>query len=482
VSLTSSTTVRRSFPGVVSLPDGTVPATVEFDNGSVRLYVVGDAVGSWPRPEVDFRAVEDGYELHAEGDFLRFVPEEASAFEAFLSGGTQSPMPSDPPEPPPISVEAPPIRPPRPIESHRPEPRTTLEESSADVGAGALLPPLDDRRDEPSGLLVDTEPDEYFAAGLDGPPPAPTPTPPPPATNSAPRSQPTSPPEPPAPAAPPQPDPPPSEEPSATQKTEESAPERVGAPTPSQPPVAPGRLSQLVRRAESPRTDDDRPARSPEEVGAADDDTPEALSDAENLRQWGIVIAGAVLVVAILGMAAWAVINFIGGEEPNPETDSTTPVTSAPPLSTTTTAPPPPPTTVPPENAAAAATFVEEWNAIASQYGYHHLTIGGEALPLSTAPVPAVHLVYDESGVLELSMAPKGSGSDRDILFAMGIAVAWADPSLSPEGRRDVLGALGVDVQNPTVSEMGGELDRNGISYSIAISNDVLRFRVQPAD
>ena len=100
MSLTSSTTVRRSFPGVVSLPDGTVPATVEFDNGSVRLYVVGDAVGSWPRPEVDFRAVEDGYELHAEGDFLRFVPEEASAFEAFLSGGTQSPMLSDPPEPP----------------------------------------------------------------------------------------------------------------------------------------------------------------------------------------------------------------------------------------------------------------------------------------------------------------------------------------------------------------------------------------------
>jgi hypothetical protein len=237
-------------------------------------------------------------------------------------------------------------------------------------------------------------------------------------------------------------------------------------------------LAQRLRQARRAEKHE-RPAPSVEEP--AEDDTPAPLSDAENLRQWGIVIGGAVLLLAILGVAAWAVLSSLVGEEPaaTPET-VTTPATSVPPPPTTTTTAPPPSTTVSPENAAAAAAFVDSWNAIAAQYGFHHLTIAGEALPLSSAPVPAVHLIYDEDGALELSMAPEGTGSDRDILYAMGIAVAWADPSLSPEARRDVLGALGVDVDDPKISDMGGELSRNGVTYSIEVRNEVLRFRVQP--
>jgi hypothetical protein len=43
-----------------------------------------------------------------------------------------------------------------------------------------------------------------------------------------------------------------------------------------------------------------------------------------------------------------------------------------------------------------------------------------------------------------------------------------------------VLGALGVDVDDPKISDMGGELSRNGVTYSIEVRNEVLRFRVQP--
>src|SRR5690606_27911585 len=71
-------------------------------------------------------------------------------------------------------------------------------------------------------------------------------------------------------------------------------------------------------------------------------------------------------------------------DAPGPEAAAET---TLPPPTTTTTAPPPTTAaTVPPENAATAAAFVEGWNSIAAQYGYHHLTIGGDALPISVAP------------------------------------------------------------------------------------------------
>lgn len=405
--------MRRVFPGAVILPDGNVPATVEFDDGSVRLYVVGDAVGAWPRPEVDFRPVDDGWELHAEGDSLVFLPERASDFEAFVTGADSPDAAGAPAVAPPVSVEAPTIRPPRPVEAHRPAPSPSAPRAVAPTGKGT----------------------ETGAAA----------TLPPAAPGDA---------------------------------------DATAAGDPATPAgdfrVPPPRFAQLLREARDQRAPEERTEPAAEE--AAEDASPTPLSDSENLRQWAIVIGGGVVLVATLAVAAWAILSFLGGREPEdaPGPEAAAETTLPPPTTTTTAPPPTTAATVPPENAAAAAAFVEGWNSIAAQYGYHHLTIGGDALPISVAPVPAVHVVYDENGVLEMTMAPKGTGSDRDILFAMGIAVAWADPSLSPEGRRDVLGALGVDVGNPNVADMGGTLSRNGVDYSIDVSNDVIRFRVQP--
>lgn len=405
--------MRRVFPGAVILPDGNVPATVEFDDGSVRLYVVGDAVGAWPRPEVDFRPVDDGWELHAEGDSLVFLPERASDFEAFVTGADSPDAAGAPAVAPPVSVEAPTIRPPRPVEAHRPAPSPSAPRAVAPTGKGT----------------------ETGAAA----------TLPPAAPGDA---------------------------------------DATAAGDPATPAgdfrVPPPRFAQLLREARDQRAPEERTEPAAEE--AAEDASPTPLSDSENLRQWAIVIGGGVVLVATLAVAAWAILSFLGGREPEdaPGPEAAAETTLPPPTTTTTAPPPTTAATVPPENAAAAAAFVEGWNSIAAQYGYHHLTIGGDALPISVAPVPAVHVVYGENGVLEMTMAPKGTGSDRDILFAMGIAVAWADPSLSPEGRRDVLGALGVDVGNPNVADMGGTLSRNGVDYSIDVSNDVIRFRVQP--
>lgn len=549
----SSTAVRRSFTGALSLPDGSVPATVEFENGSVRLYVVGDPVGRWPRQEVTFRPTDGGYELHAEGDFLRFQPDQVSDFDDFVGAPTPTPPPPSPQNgTPAVPVDAPPIRPPRPVDTPPDLGRADPPSVGAEHDLFGPLPAATTNvaPEDPPGLLVDEAADEFFAAGLDGPPteesPGPTPNLPhrpiPRALERRPAmGEPIADPQPhtigqsavpptdadraPKPIARTQPDDPPAPSPvtgpveavpppGGEAKTEAAAstedipeeaasvvvesprPEPVATPaTPStrEKPSAgsaagtPGRFAQLIRQAASQQPAPEKPASPPpppattEDVEPEGDDVPEALTDEENLRQWGLVIGGAIVVLVILGVAVWGVISLVGGGDPaTEETVATTPTTEPPPLTTTTTSPPPPAPTVSPENAAAAAAFVDGWNAIASQYGYHHLIVAGESLPLSTAPVPAVHLVYDENGGLELSMAPKGTGADRDILVAMGIAVAWADPAISPEARRDVLGALGVDVDDPKVSDMGGELTRNGVAYSLEVVNDVIRFSVRP--
>lgn len=171
---------------------------------------------------------------------------------------------------------------------------------------------------------------------------------------------------------------------------------------------------------------------------------------------------------------------MLGSEDPLEaavETTPTVPTTAAPLTTTTTTTPPA--TTISPENEAAASGFVESWNRLATQYAYH-LSISADSLPISVAPAPTVHLTYDENGVLGLKMVPKGTGSDRDLLLAMGLAVAWGDPALSPEGRKEVLGAMGVDVDDPELEEMGGSVSRNGVSYEATVSEGLIEFRVAP--
>ena len=67
---------------------------------------------------------------------------------------------------------------------------------------------------------------------------------------------------------------------------------------------------------------------------------------------------------------------------------------------------------------------------------------------------------------------------NMDLLVAMGMAVAFAEPDLDPEQRADVLGVLGIDVGNPDLSEVGGEVVRGSVAYRASVIDSIIRLTV----
>lgn len=653
-----SPTINRSFTGNLEIDEQPVPATVQFTDGGVSLLVGGDIVGTWATDEIEFAGIGQGYELRAEGDAIRFLPDGPEEFGAFVSGrppeSASAPSPAGGETP-----EASPATPSPDAATGTPDPGHAEPENPGGMGVAAdpdvdrplepslpfdddadetpdLSLPFDDHKDTTPdlGLLLgsddkeetadlspsfggdedesvsdlapsfgqdeapepeitwETNPDEEFAAGFNGtptdvgPPPfrsaftAPTesPTVAPAATWEIPaRNAETAPAHPPAhedrsrpepevtdeavdapegeertrgwesidhgwdapieqaapaweiPAAPtaptdgslsdatfaaeiaPLPEVPesaPADEIAPLREEPESAPEVPAAPAFEEEPSAPaaepvdepdpagpstaaravavvaaarGLIAGLRERRQTPDTEgsDETPIAAP-----AVDDTPQPIDDGENLRQWGLVVAGGAVLLVLVGIVTWGLASMLGGEDPlevDAEPPPTTAAVAAPaPTVEATTTTLAPPTTVSPENEAAAEQFVGTWNSLATKYAYH-LSISAESVPISVAPAPTVHLTYDEAGVLRLNMVPKGTGSDRDILLAMGLAVAWGDPTLSPEARKEVLGAMGVDVDDPQLGEMGGTLTRNGVSYDARVVDGLIQFEVAPS-
>jgi hypothetical protein len=588
-----TSTIDRSFTGTLDVEDQAVSATIRFVGDGVSLLVGGDAVGTWDRHEVDFVPEGSSYVLRAEGDSIRFNPDDLGKFESFLVGSLETPGQPDsqngepvspdrvgftPPPPIPAPVEQQASlgfdTPPEPDPEVMPSQKTLFSDDALDEPISDLSPSFDVEEDDPEPAISwDSVPDELYAAGLSGgtgdfsPPPFRSAMTPQPEIESQPSEDPeavdegdrldqaaTEAPVEPEPQAPPAPEgpahgfpeeaaPSPPTEPAAAapdasaiaEETDlpgsiPAPPEPDPLPDPAPAEAADSRLSHTPAPAtedepdlhdssaevEAESSDDaettpatrlagrgagiagftrnvidafrDRPATDgTESTETADereegDITPEPIDDRENLRQWGLVVAGGLVLLALIAMVTWGLTSMLGGDEPLPAADATIPTTAATTAATVATTTPtttPPLTTISPENQAAAAGFVESWNRLATQYAYH-LSISADSLPISVAPAPTVHLTYDESGVLGLKMAPKGTGSDRDLLLAMGLAVAWGDPSLSPEGRKEVLGAMGVDVDDPELQEMGGSLSRNGVSYDAAVSDGLIEFRVAP--
>lgn len=206
---------------------------------------------------------------------------------------------------------------------------------------------------------------------------------------------------------------------------------------------------------------------------------PEAGDDAENIRQWVVVVAGGLAAVVLLVIVVLGISALFSSEEapePVPPSIAAAPAVTSP--SPTTTTPSPAPVVAPASSVAnSAEAFVSAWNALASTYAFN-LAITADGLPISTAAGPAIHLSYDDS--LTLDMTPQGTAADRDLLVAMGMAVAWGEPDLDPEGRKDVLHALGVDVSNPDLADVGGELTRGPITYRAQVIDTIIRFEVIP--
>lgn len=554
--------------------------SVVFAEGSVRLILGGDTVGAWPLSEVQFLPAESGYELVAEGDSLPFVPHDRNAFASFVQGSEpiEEPAPSSAP------IEDRQVADPgggasAPIEDRQvadpggspaPEPEVRPAGMRADDEPGfyAGLEPEFAALDEnpPSLLDLEDEPDEFFAAGLNGPPsegtaptfrsplfeephtggedagPGDAATPPKEAMATPENREIQD--EPAVPEVDDEPTPSfglgrfegetstvnghgdpwskesvngsdselttrpngsPSEEPEWTDDSSDVPPSSMPEVTPSTdyPDNAPedtdpldvpeaedgaagGFLGRFRARAGRPKGPDvqDEEQRVDDGASLTNDDTPQPIDDAENLRQWGLVAAGGLVITVVAVMVIWGLASILGGDgDPVEQGAPATTVATAPPE----TAPPPEPTTptvvstsaASPENIAAAQAFVSDWNSLASQYA-NQLSISADSLPISVAPEPTIHLTYDEDGILRLKMAPRGNGNDRDILLAMGLAIAWADPDVSPEGRKSLLADLGVDVDDPVLTNMGGEVSRSGITYRTTVDEAILTFEVDP--
>lgn len=417
-----SPTVTRSFQGDLAHEDQVVAASIALLPGKIQLSIAGEVIATWGYEEVGLTPTSDGYRLEAEGEVVYFTPHRPDDFAAALA----APGPVEPEAPSALVWEdtgddlfaagmTPDLTVVSPI-------RTPLARSSDPVPVER--PPAAPAGLNPGSTVIQAGDDsalDSFLTTLDNEP---------------------------ALAA--------VEEPEFVWET--PLPEPLPPPPTPPPPVA---VSPPVERPDF-----------------AEDDTPRPSEDEENLRQWALVVAGGLVILGLIGVVGWWLMSNLGGGETPAETVtiSSAPATN-PPEVVPTTVPSPPPITILPENAAAAAVFVDEWNAIASQYA-GHMTVEAETVPISATPAPSVRLTLDDTGVLSLTLTPQGDDNDSDILVAMGMAVAWADPAIDADGRRDLLGVLGIDVDDPSLDAIGGEVDRNGVSYRAETIDGVIRFFV----
>ena len=530
----ASTAINKSFPGELQLDDQPVPTTLRFVDGVVQLLIAGDVVASWLSHEVELVAVDSGYELRAEGETLHFTPMQTKTFAAFLSGeptdeleleeipsliessstdegvtgqtdGDQGDLPfhhadSDLAEAAHDTVDA-------AVAQTAIDAVADDDKGDADA-AGAVeatdIPPAvpdlstlhaveaDDSTDYGTEDLEAWEADP--APAMHEPAAEPSDPQTLPAamgedsisakftnliasdTDEAPRVE------------------SPSEAARPDGDTLESVVTSLGDTTPSsdtadKPAPDTGKGSSTKDKASAflsrlnkqpgPSSDTDP---GPAQPDSGDDDTPTPIDDAENLRQWKLVIvAGSVVLVVLVGLV-WGIASVFGGE-PDPqlaEPPATTLVSESGPVVVAEPDAPTPPAPVTSEPVVEDAAFVGDWNRLANQYA-GHMRLEAQPLPISAAVAPTIHLIYDDTGTLRLDMVPTGTGSDRDILVAMGLAVAWADPTLNPEGRKNLLGALGLDVDNPQLETIGGELSRNGVKYVATVGDNQIRFELTPS-
>ena len=79
---------------------------------------------------------------------------------------------------------------------------------------------------------------------------------------------------------------------------------------------------------------------------------------------------------------------------------------------------------------------------------------------------------------------PSGSDiDDRRVLTALGLTVALVEPDLPPEGRRQLLAALGLDVENPVLAGLDDTLTYEGQDYALRWDDSLqkVRFEVVPS-
>jgi hypothetical protein len=76
------------YDGVVTVAGDDIPVIVVFEGDNVRLSTSGAEIGEWPMNEFGISHVGDTtFELTADSETLRFVPNQPSLFAAEVNGG-----------------------------------------------------------------------------------------------------------------------------------------------------------------------------------------------------------------------------------------------------------------------------------------------------------------------------------------------------------------------------------------------------------
>lgn len=195
---------------------------------------------------------------------------------------------------------------------------------------------------------------------------------------------------------------------------------------------------------------------------------------------------------------------------PQPPVVSTAPPPTTQPT-TTTTEPSPtttePPTTEPPTTVTTEPTstsvdlaasvwdmtpeqLAERWDALArplsSTLMSTDLQVGDGRFSFAAGLFVRIQGETSDGRVRSVSFLGDPSGTvadDREVLTALGITVGVVEPRLPPEGRRELVSALGLDVDAPVLDDLDGSLEYLGNRYSLRFDPEALLivFRVEPA-
>lgn len=252
------------------------------------------------------------------------------------------------------------------------------------------------------------------------------------------------------------------------------------------------------------------------EAGRTSARRPGVLEGKDLGLRTALVVLG-VLALAVVSVAVWS-----GALQDRPVTvvvgaDATSPTTAAPPTTvaapttippeapattvapaTTTTLTPPTvapatvttSTTVPPPTSVFEMTpeqLTTEWDRFAlpldPALGADDLTTSDSNFSFTAGDYVEVQGSLSGGRVSSIRLLGDPTGpdfEDRRVLSALGITVAVVEPDLPPSGRRELLESLGLDIENPIVTEFDGSFPYREKDWVLRYDGEFVVFEVAP--
>jgi hypothetical protein len=169
----------------------------------------------------------------------------------------------------------------------------------------------------------------------------------------------------------------------------------------------------------------------------------------------------------------------------------TIPTTTADPTTTTTSVPPAAPAVTAGVFELTPTEAVEQWDTVATELGTGLIatavTIEEGTFSFNVGDVVEIRGTAEPAGrvtSIEFLGDPGGSvADDRAVLTALGLTVALVEPTFPPQWRRDLLEAMGLDVDQPVLAGLDGSLTHEGTAYAIRWDGELERlvFEASPA-